>query len=112
MFCRFDGFYHDCESELCANCSVFEQWEDSMRNVREVKWFDPREVLPSERGSCVLGIVSGDQKGIHLRKAYELVICDRNGEWYSDGYPEMENLEVHFWCELPDLPEEMLEEVN
>lgn len=108
MFCRFDGFHHDCESELCADCSVFLQWEESMRNVREVKWFDPKEVLPSDRDSCVLAIVSGDKSGIHLRRAYELVVYSSDGEWYSDAYPEMENLEVHWWCELPDAPEEKI----
>lgn len=105
MFCRFDGFHHSCESELCADCSVFLQWEESMRNVREIKWFDPKEVLPSNDDN-VLAIVSCEYEGTIFDKYYFIVYyCSDKDRWYSDENPQFD-LKVHWWCELPDAPEE------
>ena len=102
MFCRFDGFHHDCESELCADCSVFLQWEESMRNVREIKWFDPKEVLPSMPEFAALAIVEDEYRGYSC-KSYK-VVCFLDGEWLF----EHEKVNVRWWCELPDAPEEKI----
>ena len=90
------------------NFEFIDPFENKQRYFGNVEWFRPSEELPSDRDSCVLAIVSGDKSGIHLRRAYELVVYSSGGEWYSDAYPEMENLEVHWWCELPDAPEEKI----
>ena len=83
------------------------RFQKGCRPVDHIEWFRPSWELPLE-DSVVLAIVSGDKSGIHLRRAYELVVYSSDGEWYSDAYSKMENLEVHWWCELPDAPEEKI----
>lgn len=71
----------------------------------EVTWWKPEEKLP-EDDVLVLGVVSGANKNISLFEAMELLSYTGDDGWLLDQYPELRDVEVLWWCELPCVPDE------
>ena len=109
MFCLYDGLHHCCEDTTCLECSVRAEYVKTHRRIRTVLWRDPEEELPEDPDSYVLAIVNGRiGENAYLEEAYELLTY-ADGEWMTDLYPEIKDLEVLWWMDLPATPNNIME---
>ena len=104
MYCIYDGLHHCCSDIACLECSVRTEYLKTHRRVRNVLWKDPDEDLPDNPDQYVLAIVNGRiGENAYLEEAYELLVYS-DGQWLTDLYPEIKDLEVLWWMDLPDKP--------
>lgn len=61
-----------------------------------VTWYRPEEKLPQ---TDVMLLV------VHGKDYMDLAHMDGDGAWVLDGWPEIRGMQVHWWCELPNVPD-------
>lgn len=74
----------------------------AMRGI--VEWHRPADKLP-EDGVCVLAQVTAAAKNLCFVDALQIAeYVAEEGAWIIDGYPEVTNVRVTWWTELPEPP--------
>lgn len=78
-----------------------------MNDTQKTKspWISPKERLP-ETDEAVLVIVNANYQNLVFRHACVLAEYIKNEGWILNDYPMVDNLEILYWAELPELPKE------
>ena len=107
------GLYN--KTDFCPFCGVKMKMKKGTRTPDEggkprydtyPEWIDAEYELPATDDS-VLVIASGQPKSnIEMKNAVLLATYVDGEGWIVDGYEEWEDPTVHYWMELPELPEE------
>lgn len=71
-------------------------------------WQDAELFMPKENELCLI-IVSGKYKNIKFKNALQLGWWNKDEGWIVEGFPEFENPLVKYWCDAPEVPEDVRE---
>ena len=75
-----------------------------------VEWYRPADKLPEDDVE-VLVVCTAKGKTVSFVDAMELACYDRaEKDWILESYPEIENVKVSWWCELPCVPDAEVED--
>lgn len=92
------------KSGECGGCvaDLMERVRAAVASFEDV-WCDPTVELPLDPDAGVLVIADGKEDNLRLEHAYEIgYYLGADEGWMLEGYPQMLDVRVHAWMELPD----------
>lgn len=111
----------DTEKLLTAKVENYDDLVQWILNARIVlkelgkrKWISTKKDLPKDKedGITVFAIVSGKpQKNIELKHAVVTAGYFENEGWVVNEYPAWEKPTVEYWMPVPELPDNVKEEI-